>query len=514
MVSERRVPPSVVAVGAFMALLAGDVLAGGAHAEAVALGLLVVVLALWAKRLAKSWTVLIAAMVLVVLLIPNNGSYVLPEALPFQLEPYRVAVGLLLIGWIVSLLVDPRVRARVSGFEAPLALIIAVTLGSDLANPGRVGTVSTFVVKALWLFACFVLFYYLVVSVVHTRKVVERFVTVLVSAGSIVAVGAIVQRRTTYNVFDHLHLPLFHYVPAAVASIEERGGNLRAFASAGNPIELSTVMAMLIPLAAYLAISRRQRAWWLAATLMLLALFVGGSRTGVIGVIVLIAVFLWLRPRETMRCWPALIPMLAVLHVAAPGAIGGVVEEFFPKGGLVQQQSETEFGPHGEVKYSNRLARIGPELHEYLRSNPLVGQGYGTRVTGYHDESADNAIILDDQWLDTLLETGLFGVLAWMWLFGRTIRRLGIRAKLERNTREGWLPVALVASTATYVTSMFFFDAFGFVQATFLAFTLFALAAAVLRMPAYAPSTEPADRARRESRARVSYRLAYPAPAD
>src|SRR5271170_2931268 len=104
MVSERRVPPSVVAVGAFMALLAGDVLAGGAHAEAVALGLLVVVLALWAKRLAKSWTVLIAAMVLVVLLIPNNGSYVLPEALPFQLEPYRVAVGLLLIGWIVSLL--------------------------------------------------------------------------------------------------------------------------------------------------------------------------------------------------------------------------------------------------------------------------------------------------------------------------------------------------------------------------------------------------------------------------
>ncbi len=511
---EYRVPPSVAAVGAYLALLTADVLAGGAHVEAVALGLLVLLFAICAVRLARSWTVLIAAMVLVVLLIPNNGSYILPEALPFQLEPYRVAVGLLLVGWIISLLIDPRVRARASGFEGPLALIIAVTLGSDLANPGLVDSVSTNVVKALWLFGCFVLFYYLVVSVVHTRQMVERILTVLVSAGSIVALGAIIQRRTSYNVFDHLHLPLFHYVAAATASIEERGGNLRAFASAGNPIELSTVMAMLIPLAAYLAISRRQRAWWLAATLLLLAVFVGGSRTGIIGVIVLVAVFLWLRPRQTMRCWPALIPILAILHVAAPGAIGGVIGEFFPKGGLVQQQSETEFGPHGEVKYSNRLARIGPELHEYLRHNPLVGQGYGTRVTGYHTEAADNAIILDDQWLDTLLETGLLGVLAWTWLFGRTIRRLSLRAKLERDTRDGWLPVALAASSATYVTSMFFFDAFGFVQATFLAFTLCALAAAVLQMPSRVTSTQPADREARGSWAGPSYRAALPAPAD
>lgn len=495
MAREQRVPPAIGAIGALLALLAGSVVAGGGsvYAEAVAVGLVGVVGAFWLVRLAKSWTALIAAMVLVVLLIPNNGSYVLPHGLPFQVEPYRLVVGLLLIGWIVALLVDPRVRVRATGFEGPLLLIVVATLASDLANPSRVDEVSSYVVKALWLFACFVLFYYLVTSVVRTGTAVERILTVLVSAGCVVAVGAIVQRRTGYNVFDHLHplLPMFRYVPEATAEIEERGGNLRAFASTGDPIELSTVMAMLIPFAIYLAVSRRRWVWWVAAMLLALADFTGGSRTGIVGIVVIVAVFLWLRPRQTARCWPALIPLLAVLHVAAPGAIGSVIGEFFPKGGIVQQQSETEIGPGGQVVYSSRLSRIGPETHEYLQHDPLVGQGYGARVTGFHNRAADNAIILDDEWLDTLLEVGLLGVLGWLWLFGRTLRRLGARAKLERDTPAGWLPVALTASIAAYAVAMLFFDAFGFVESTFLAFTTLALAAVVLRLPAHASANAP-----------------------
>lgn len=492
---RERVPPSTGAIGAGVGLLTADVLlAGGAHVKVLAVALLVVVAAIWLARVARSWTVLVAAMALVVLLIPSNGSYVLPEALPFKLEPYRVVEGLLLIGWIVSLLVDPRVRARSSAFAGPLVFLIGATIASDLANPGHVSSVSSYVIKALWLFFSFVLFYYMVVSVVRTRAAVERTVTVLVSGGCIVALGAILQRRTGYNVFDHLHklLPMFHYNPAAAQAIEERGGNLRAFASTGDPIELSAVMAMLLPFAVYLAVTRR-RAWWMAVVVLLLADFSGGSRTGIIGLIVLVVVFLWLRPRQTLRCWPALIPMLAVLHFAAPGAIGGAVGEFFPQGGLVHQQEETEVGPGGEVKYSSRLSRVGPELHEYMQHDPLLGQGYGARVTGYHDQAADNAIILDDEWLDTLLEVGLLGVLAWGWLFTRAIRRLGALAKRERDEPDGWLAVALTASIATFAATMLFFDAFSYVEITFMVFTTLALGAVVLRLPSRAASMQRPD---------------------
>jgi polysaccharide biosynthesis protein PslJ len=482
-----RVSPSIAAITALLALLTADILAGASHVEAFALGLVAVVLALWLAHLAKSWTVIIGTIVCVVLLIPNDGAYVLPKALPFQLEPYRVIIALVELGWVVSLLIDSRVRSRTSGFEGPLLLIIAVTLGSDLANPAHVETVASYTIKGLWLFLSFVLLFYLLVSVVRTRVAVERIITVIVSAGTIEGAGGLLQRRSGYNLFDHLHpiLPIFNYVAEAQAHIEQRGGYLRAFASSGDPIELSTTMAMLIPLAAYLAISRRQRAWWVAVAIMLFADFAGGSRTGLLGLLAILVIFLWLRSRETLRCWPALIPMVAVLHFAAPGALGGVVEEFFPKGGIVHQQEETEVGPHGEVEYSSRLSRITPELHEYLLHDPLLGQGYGTRVVGFHNAAEDNSIILDDQWLDTLLETGLLGVLAWLWLFGRTIRRLGVRAKLEADSREGWLPVALAASLASCLVAMFFFDAFSYIQATSMAFVLIALSAVLLRIPSH-----------------------------
>ena len=58
-------------------------------------------------------------MLLVVLLIPSDGRYTLPYG-GVRLEPYRILVGLLLVGWVVSLLVDPRVRARATGFEGPM----------------------------------------------------------------------------------------------------------------------------------------------------------------------------------------------------------------------------------------------------------------------------------------------------------------------------------------------------------------------------------------------------------
>ena len=81
------------------------------------------------------------------------------------------------------------------------------------------------------------LFLYLFVSVVRTRTTVERIITVLVSGATVVALGALVQRETGQNLFDHLHaiLPGFNFNPEAAVQAAERGGNVRANASAGHP---------------------------------------------------------------------------------------------------------------------------------------------------------------------------------------------------------------------------------------------------------------------------------------
>jgi O-antigen ligase len=246
-------------------------------------------------------------------------------------------------------------------------------------------------------------------------------------------------------------------------------------------------MAMLMPIAAYLAISRGQKRWWFALVLLLGGDFAGGSRTGVIGLVMIVVVFIWLRPRETLRCWPALIPALVVVHFVSPGALGGLQAAFFPKGGLINQQTQTYVGRGGVTEDATRLSRLGPSMHEFWQHNPLFGEGYGTRVTGNlingKPNPDDNAQVLDDEWLTTFLETGLLGFFGWIWLFGRVIRRLGARAKLEHGLPEGWLPVALAGSVVAFASSMLTYDAFSFTQATFLVFVLMALAAVILMLP-------------------------------
>lgn len=499
--------PSVIALSGAMVLAAADITAG-LGTPIIAAGLvLAVVCAIFLARVFASWTRLTTGMLLVVLLIPSDERYTLPGNLPFQLELYRVVVGMLLVWWLIALLIDPRVRMRATRFEGPLLVIIIATLGSEIANPGRVSGISTTVIKSIWLFMCFALFMYMMVSVIRTRAVVELLVQVLVLAGSVVGLGAVLQRKTGFNVFNHLHmvLPFLKYTSALAPGALNRGGDVRATGSAGHPIELSADMTMLIPLAVYLAISRRQYRWWIAVVILLLGSFAGGSRTGVTSLLIILVVFLWLRPREVLRAWPAVIPLMLVLHVASPGSIGSVEAGFFPQGGLVAQQSTTFAGAGGKVVYTTRLSRWGPALHEFGEHNPLFGEGYGTRITG-RALVADNAQILDDQWLGTLLETGALGIIGWAWLFILVCRRLGKRAKLERGTPQGWLPVALAASVAAFPISMFTYDAFSFTQATFIAFTMIGLSAILLWLPPVVASNE-APTSLGRKRLRTSRRL-------
>lgn len=503
----RRLPASAVLIVAAVGLLAIDVLRGG-QGKLPAVAIIALVVGIRAVSFVADWRRVIIALLFVLFLIPNDGRYTLPIGLPFQLEPYRIVVGIFLVGWIASLLADRRVRFRGTAFDGPLVLLTLTVIGSEVVNPSRVGNVTSNVIKSLWLFFCLVLVVYMIVSVIRTREVLDRVIAAMLCAGCVVAIGAVIQMKTGMNIFDHLRLFLPLDFSSAVESTMLRGGHFRATASAGHPIELSATLSMLMPFAIYLAIKRRERRWWLAFVILLLGEFASGSRTGMLGVGAMVGIFLWLRPRQTIRFWPALLPMFVLVHFVAPGALGGVYAGFFPSGGLVAQQSNTFHG-----RQLSRLSRVGTSLHEYSQHNPLLGEGYGTRVSGgagnyeaaniqtnsalpsatslamARGELVDgvNAEILDDQWLKTLLETGLLGVIAWLWLFARAIRRLGARAKLQRGSPDGWLPIALAAALLNFGISMGTYDAFSFIQATTFAFILIAFSSIVLHLPVVNP---------------------------
>src|SRR5919109_369082 len=333
-----------------------------------------------AYRFALAWRNLLALLVLIVLFIPIR-RYALPGNLPFQLEPYRLFVAFLLLAWASSLLIDRRVRLRRSGFEAPFLLVVTGALASEFANPGRF--------------------------------------------------SAIIESRTHFNVFNHLHtaMPFLRPVPDLLETTDARG--FRVVASAQHPIALGAALVLLVPLAVYLAQTTRQRRWTLAAVVLAIAGPATGSRTPGLILFAGALVFLLLRPVETKRLWPFLLPALLAAHIAAPGTLGTIKNSFFPKGGLIAEQN---YGKGTNVRGRGRIADLGPSLQEW-KQRPLFGEGFGTRISSGPDA---NAPILDDQWLGTLLEVGAFGFCAFIWLFVRPVRRLFREAKRDTSER-GWL---------------------------------------------------------------------------
>jgi hypothetical protein len=438
------------------------------------------------------WQTLLGALILVILFVPIR-KYALPAALPFNLELYRLLVAMIVAFWGTSLLIDRRVRLHRSGLEGPLFVIVLSALVSDILNNKRIAAdqVGTLVIKSLTFFVSFFLVFYLIVSVARRFDQIIGLLKLLVAGGFVVAVFAVIESRTQYNIFDHLHsiFPFLNlYAPTGAIS---RYGHFRAYGSAEHPIALSAVLAMLAPPAVYLARSTRQHRWWIAFAGLILGDLATHSRTGVVMLGVEVLIFAILFPHKVKRLWPLLLPGVLAIHFAAPGTIGALKESFFPKGGIIQDQRG--------YKNTGRVGKIAPTFRE-ISSEPLFGKGYGTRVI--YPRLINNAYvppndkILDDQWLATLLEVGVVGTFGWLWLFVRTIRRLHRAAREEAPPRQ-WLMAALLASITAYVVGMLTYDAFGFIQVTFVLYILLAFACVLLspssrtafaRMPATVPA--------------------------
>lgn len=473
---ERR---SLVAPAAvLLSLLAFGVTVGeGSSAKLLApLVLAVAVAAVAASRLLQ-WRTLLGLIVLVILFIPIR-RYSMPGGLPFSLEPYRILVALVALVWLTSLLIDSRVRLRRTGLEGPLALFVVGALLSELFNPSRAGALTTEVVKKLSFFASFLIILYFIRSVIRTQVEIDFIAKLFVTAGVIVAVLTTVESRTGFNAFNHLQgvVPLLHFDGLSWSDVHRY--RLRAYGSAQHAIAMGAGLVLLIPLAVYLAKRTGQARWRIAIALLLIGTLATRSRTSILMLLTLGLVYCVLQWRTMKQLWPLIIPLVLAAQLALPGTFGSIKASFFPQGGLIAQQSAGA-GGYG----SGRIADLGPGLHEWSQ-RPIFGEGFGTRIT---DRGVANALILDNQWLGTLLETGVVGIASWVWLFGRLIRRLGRRAKGD-ETPLGWLFAGLAAAVAAYAVSMFFYDAFSFIQEIFILFILMGIGSVAL---ALAPSGEP-----------------------
>lgn len=469
--TRRPSAAAFAALAATVAALSAAVATGKGVQPVVGLTALTVAVVVWHRRL-LAWRALLITAIVVIFLIPIR-RYAFAGGLPFQLEPYRVVIAVVALLWISALLIDPDMTFVRSRLEWPMASIFVVSVVSVAGNYGRIageGTVSE-AIKQLTFLASFLLCVLLIVGLVRCRGDVIRLCEVLVAGGAFLGLMSCIELYTHYNVFNHVQkvLPFLHPTQAPTEAV--RAGHIRVLASSQHPIALGALFVMLIPLAIYLVRATGRRIWAVAITLCAIGALATASRTAIVMLVVVALVYLCLRPRQTLRAWPALIPMVILVHFAVPGAMGGFYKSFFPKGGLIAEQGGAPVG-------SSRIASLGPGLH-VVGLHPLYGVGYGSRIL--QDEAGANSFIVDDQWLSTGMETGILGVAAWLWLFVRFLRPMYHAARADRDA-DGWLYVGIAASVTAFAVGMLTFDALSFIQTTFMLFFLLGLGCVALSL--------------------------------
>ena len=479
----RRDPAALLVVGSLGILAAAVV----ADKDVKLIGPLVVLIAITAAshRSLFRWRSLVGVILAVVLFVPI-GRYRLPGSLPFNLELYRVVVAVVLAIWLASLLVDSRVKWDSTLFDRPVLLLFACVVMSEIANPGRVNRYGSEVAKTMTFFLSFVLVYYLVATQVRRRESIDfllRFVTI---GCAVIGALAIVERRTHFNAFNHLHivLPFLSYEPNDRSLLSLfRGGDLRVLGPSEQPIALGAMLVMILPISVYLARTRGRR-WTVASVLLLVGALATSSRTALSMILAEFVLFLIVKPRETKRLLPLFVPAVIAVHVLAPGALGGLKDALFPKGGLIAQESRLAPDANAQLA-GGRIRQIRPMVTE-ASHHPFFGEGLGTRITGF-DSPQRNAPILDNQWLNNMLDVGFVGFGLWIWLIVRSVRLLLRRTRESSGDGDEWLFLGLAASIFAFAIGMLTFDAFSFTQVYFVFWIVLGLSAAAL-----AASTAPA----------------------
>jgi len=413
------------------------------------------------------WPMLMSSVAVCILVVPI-ARYALPINLPFAAEPYQVLLAVIGLVWLASLLAQPDALAwRPSGITAPFIALIVVMAGSIGLNLDTIHArgIDMDIVFRVVFFAGFFLTMFMIGNVLRRRDDLDTFIKAVVGACAIVAFFTLVENKTGFNIFNYVHrvFPLLQFQPSGVPGfLEARGSGFRVYGSAQHPLALGAALVTVLPLGIYLGMRTHRKLWWAATALIGIAALATVARTAVMMLVVEMVILLCLKPRELKRYWWVVPPFLVAVNILVPSTLGTLKASFFPQGGLIAQQSTT---PGGDA--SNRIADLGPSLAEAGKT-PFFGQGWGSRVPEHLPETASNRF-LDNQWLGIVLELGWFGVLAWIWFFGRNVRLLA-GAALRDDSAHGWLLAGCAASIFGVAVGMFTYDAFGFSQASLLLF--------------------------------------------
>jgi O-antigen ligase len=294
----------------------------------------------------------------------------------------------------------------------------------------------------------------------------ERLKTLLgriVLGATAMSALAITQFFTALNAARYIQIPgLTDQTP--FTDLLTRNQLNRPSATAIDPIELAVVLAICLPIAVHRArfappgLSRRR---WLQVALIGVALPMTVSRTAIIALVVAGIVVLSTWPKRDRRiAFVVGVVALAGMFVSVHGLLGTL-------GSLFKQIG-------GDTSSASRTNAFGSSA-TFIGQHPWFGRGFGTFLPATY-------FFTDDQYLLSLIEIGIVGLIALLALFvtGWMTARNARRMSSDPETRH--LAQCLAASVAVPAVAFATLDALSFAMAASLTFLILGCVGALWRV--------------------------------
>jgi O-antigen ligase len=313
---------------------------------------------------------------------------------------------------------------------------------------------------------------FVMLSGVVRRTEVRPFLLYTLGLGVICALGMLVEYRTQYNVFFDSAAKL---LPGSVFKVTwlqsgyDFGGRRLTHGPAVHGLVAVTMLSMALPIAVVGLVDavrwRPRVLYGLAACVLMAAMLATQRKTALIAPGFAVLTLAYFRRGELLRLAPVAAVLLVALVLVSPGTITPVIDQFRGQ----------ELAANTVSDRASDYDAIRPDVLSHL----ALGRGYGSYQPLGHR-------ILDSEILVRLVETGVFGLLAFLMLavsvLGAVRRTIG-----SRHPTRAPSALACAAVAVVFLVTATLFDTMSFPQVPYI-FLCFAAFAAALVTPERAPA--------------------------
>ncbi|MEV4760367.1 O-antigen ligase family protein [Micromonospora sp. NPDC049559] len=302
---------------------------------------------------------------------------------------------------------------------------------------------------------------------VLTRERIDHVLRWLCWGGTVMALFALSQFALRRDFTTYLRLPPLLAFQRDLIGFDARGGGglVRVAGTAGHYIEFSVLMVIGLVLAIHFArysVSRRDRQLYGAVAVLQAGVIpISLSRTGVLALAAAILLFVLVWPlRTTFNVLVVGCFLAAAIQVVRPGLLATLRALI-----LAGDNDPSVRGRLEDYDF------VGP----YIRERPWFGRGYGTWLPSLYQ-------LLDNQWLVTLVTTGVVGVTGLVLLFLAGVVLAGRVRRFAGAERDRDLAGVLAVALGVAAVSAFTYDALYFTTYLLTVHLLLGLVGALWRV--------------------------------